>query len=322
MNDKKTNYCRIKNLPVSFFSVVMGLVGFTIAWQKAEHVLNLNWGVSNYLLWLSVVVLVVLLLLYLVKLMFWNSEVIREFNNPVKVNFFPTISISLLLLAVAFLDLAPVWSYWLWVVGTVAHFIFTFVIISIWIGEKVHDVKNMNPAWFIPVVGNILVPVAGVSHIHSDVSWFYFAIGLVFWVVLFTIVFYRVIFHHPIVEKMGHTLFIMVAPPAVGFIAYYKLTGQVDSFAKILYFFALFMFIFLVARMYSLWKRKFYLSWWAYSFPSAAMTIATILYYHVSGWLAYYYISIGLLIILTVIIIMLFGRTLWAVSRREICVEE
>ncbi|WP_158304224.1 hypothetical protein [Caldicellulosiruptor hydrothermalis] len=31
---------RIKYFPVSFFSVVMGLVGFTIALQKAEKVLT------------------------------------------------------------------------------------------------------------------------------------------------------------------------------------------------------------------------------------------------------------------------------------------
>lgn len=47
------------------------------------------------------------------------------------------------------------------------------------------------PAWFIPVVGNIIVPLAGVRFAPAEVSWFFFSIGLVFWIVLLAIVMYR-----------------------------------------------------------------------------------------------------------------------------------
>ena len=43
-----------------------------------------------------------------------------------------------------------------------------------------------NP-WFIPVVGNIIVPIAGVDDAPAEVSWFFFSFGLIFWIALFTL---------------------------------------------------------------------------------------------------------------------------------------
>ena len=61
-------------------------------------------------------------------------------------------------------------------------------------------------------------------------------------VILLTIIFYRVLFHHPIDERLMPTLFILIAPPAVGFIAYTRLTGgELDTFARVLYYSGLFL---------------------------------------------------------------------------------
>ena len=98
----------------------------------------------------------------------------------------------------------------------------------------------MNPSWFIPIVGNILVPIAGVPLGYTDISWFFFSIGIVFWPVLLTIIFYRIIFHPALPGKLIPTFFILIAPPAVGFLSYMKLTGEMDNFARILYFSGLF----------------------------------------------------------------------------------
>ena len=89
-------------------------------------------------------------------------------------------------------------------------------------------------------MGNVLVPVAGVPLGYPEISWFFFCIGLVFWLILLTIIFCRVLFHHPIPDKLMPTLFILIAPPAVGFIAYLRLAGELDSFARVLYFTGLF----------------------------------------------------------------------------------
>jgi len=69
------------------------------------------------------------------------------------------------------------------------------------------------------------------------------------------------------------------------------------------------------------YKIKYYLSWWAYSFPVAAITIASILIFHETGLIFFKYISFLLFAILTFIILVLLAKTAKAVTKAEICVE-
>lgn len=313
---------RLAHFPVSFFSMVMGLAGLTIAMQKAEHLLDQQAVMSHLLAVFSVVVFVIIAIFYVLKLLREREAVVSEFRHPIKLHFFPTISISLLLLSVVLLERLPTASLWLWSAGAVMHGVLTLKIMTMWMHHAHFEIIHMNPSWFIPAVGNIIVPIAGVVHAPIEVSWFFFSIGLVFWVILLVIFFNRVIFHHPLPDKLLPTLFILIAPPAVGFIAYYQLTQQFDAFAHVLYYFALFTFILLLtqARLFS--RISFFLSWWAYSFPIAALTIATFDMYNLTQRPFFYGLAFALLAGLSVLILMLLIKTLQAVMRGEICQPE
>jgi tellurite resistance protein len=313
---------RLRNLPISFFAVVMGLAGAAIAWQRIESLLGWNNFAGSALFWLSCVIFFLIFIIYLSKSLLHGSEVKKEFRNITKLAFFPTITISMLLLSIAAMNSYPSFSQALWVIGTVGHLFFSVIVISIWIRHPSLEINHISPAWFIPVVGNILVPIAGVAYAPAEISWFFFSIGLVFWIALFTILLYRLIFHNPLPERLLPTLFIIIAPPAVGFIAYVKLTGAVDSMARILYYFAVFVFVLMIPQLRMLSKIKYYLSWWAYTFPMAALTIATMLMYHHSQMIFFKYLALVLLIILSGVIILLSFMTLAAMKNKEICIED
>lgn len=312
---------RLQNFPISWFALVMGMCGFTIAWGRAEHFFETSFHPSTVLLGITTLIFVFLAVLYIVKAFKYPKDVLGEILHPVKLAFVPTISISLLLLGIAYMPIAPVLSFWLWVVGTVLHAGITLYVLSSWIHHTKYEIAHLNPAWFIPVVGNILVPVAGMQHATPDISWFFFSLGLFFWPVLTAIIFYRIIFHGSLPERFMPTLFIFIAPPAVGFISWFNLTGGVDSFGRVLYFIALFFTVLVLSQFNYFSRIKFFLSWWAYSFPVAAITIATIVMAKVTGYAFYAWLAIGLLTVLTVLIGMLLTRTAMAVARREICVE-
>lgn len=312
---------RLKNFPVSWFSIVMGMAGFTIAWAKTEQLFSLGVHVSPWLLGLTVVIAVVLGALYVAKLARYPGEVAAEVRHPVKLAFVPTLSISLILLSIATLHAAPQASFWLWSVGTVAHLVLTLYVLSSWTHHDKYEIQHLNPAWFIPVVGNILVPIAGVHHAPAIVSWFFFSTGLFFWPVLTAILFNRLIFHATLPARMVPTLFIFIAPPAVGFISYLNLVGGVDAFALILYCVGLFFTLLLATQITYFSKLQFFLSWWAYSFPIAAITIATLALAEHAGIGGLRTLAAVLLAILSVVIAGLVVRTLLAVLRREICVE-
>jgi len=313
---------RLENLPISFFAMVMGLAGLTIAWEKARHSLGVPLALDAPLLTLTGAVFAVLLVAYAAKLARYRSAVLQELGHPVKLNFFPTISISLILLAIAFLPLAVEVSRALWILGVSAHLVFTLYVMNVWIHHEHLEVHHINPAWFIPAVGNVLVPIAGVPLGYGDISWFFFSVGIVFWMILFTIIIYRVLFHHPIQDRLMPTFFILIAPPAVGFIAYVKLVGGLDSFGRVLYFTGLFLTLLLVTQARRFARLQFFLSWWAYSFPVAAITIATMLMYDLTGTAFYRHLGLGLLSVLSLVVAYLLVKTATAVLRKGICLPE
>ncbi|MDD5366459.1 MAG: SLAC1 anion channel family protein [Gallionellaceae bacterium] len=318
----ETATSRLQHFPASWFATVMGLGGLTIAWQRAEAILQLPFHMSNGLLAASTLLFIALAGFYGAKSMKYRDRVVQEWGHPIKMNFVPTISIGLILLSIAWLPINPAYSKLLWLVGTATHLLLTLYVITQWVHHSKFEIAHLNPAWFIPVVGNILVPIAGVSHAPVEVSWFFFSIGLTFWPVLLTIIFYRVIFHGSLPERLLPTLFILIAPPAVGLLSYVKLTGGVDAFAHILYNAALFftLLLFFQAKWFA--RLKFFLSWWAYSFPLAAVTVATLIMFQQTGSTLYLRLSGVLLGLTTVVIAGLVIQTAIAVKDRSICVEE
>ena len=310
---------RLEHFPVAFFAMTMGLSGLTLVWQKAAEVLGTSIFIAHGLLILTGVVFIGLAAAYIGKALRHQDALRAEFNHPVKLSFFPTISISLVLLGTALRHIAPELGHMLWGLGAIAHLLLTLVIINRWIHHPQFEINHINPAWFIPAVGNILVPIAGSHYGYIAASWFFFSIGVVFWVVLLTIVFYRIIFHDPLPQRLLPTLFILVAPPAAGFIAYMALNGELDTFGRIQINIALFFTLLLLIQFKRFAALPFFLSFWAYSFPLAAMTIAMMVYHQLAAaaWTAP--LSLLLLTLTTLVISWLLVLTLRAAKAGEIC---
>jgi tellurite resistance protein len=188
-----------------------------------------------------------------------------------------------------------------------------------WIHHARWQVQHTTPAWFIPIVGNIIAPIGGVTLGFTEVSWFFFAIGILYWIVLKVLVFNRIIFHEPLPEKLLPTLFIMIAPPAVGFIAYLKLNqGVVDNFAHILYYAAMFLVLLLVSQLPRFARIPFFVSWWAYSFPIAAFTIGTLIMFEQSQTLFFQTLSHLMLTLVSILLTVLIVKTVKAAIKGSI----
>lgn len=313
---------RLQHFPVAIFASVMGLSGLAMALNQAGRVLGVPVPAGSAVAALAGLVFLLLAALYLTKFLSFRSSVVADLNHPVRMSFAATISVSLILLAVLALPFVPRLSAALWAAGTVLHLMLTLYVLSAWVYQPRFEINHINPAWFIPVVGNILVPIAGVHHAGPELSWFFFSIGLLFWIVLFTIIVYRMIFHHPLPERLLPTLFILIAPPAVGFVSYLKLTDSLDAFARVLFYGALFITLWLLIQAPRFLRLPFYLSWWAYSFPLTAITSAALIMAERTGagWL--YLTSYGLLFLSIVVVAWLAVRTIMAARQGQICVEE
>ncbi|MQX38060.1 SLAC1 anion channel family protein [Roseospira navarrensis] len=312
----------LMHVPIPLFALVMGTAGLGITWRKAHHVLGVPAVVGEAILALAGACFVAITLLYAFKWLRHADEVLAEFNHPVRSSFFPAFSISLLLLAIATGPYSEALTLGLWGVGAALHLTFTLRLLGRWIVHN-HQITHSNPAWFIPVVGNVLVPLAGVRLGFTEISWFFFAIGMVFWIVLFTIVFYRIVFHDQMPAKFMPTLFILIAPPAIGFLSYVSLNGGVvDGFARVLIYVGLFITLLNFSLIRQFLRVPFFVSWWAYTFPMAAISVAAMEFHHLNGYDEMAVICATLVVITTLVITTVFVRTLVALVQGKLFVPD
>ena len=312
---------RIKYFPIMMFAIVMGLSGLTIVYQKATLWLGFPSMLASLLVVAVSIIFLIIVTLYGLKIILFFDEVKKEFSHPVRINFFAAASISLLLLSIIYHDISLTSAQILWYIGAVLQTFLTFYTISFWFTNNM-EITHSNPAWFIPIVGNVIVPIGGFGFVDLHILIYFFAVGIFFWIVLLPIIANRIIFHHQLAQKFLPTLFILIAPPAVGTVSYLKIVEQFDLFASLLYSIALFFSLLLLFMIKSFLKLQFFISWWAFTFPLAAMDIASLAAYHATNVTFYGILATLLLVITTLVIVFVGYRTIFHIFKKEICIAE
>ena len=312
---------RLKFFPIMMFAIVMGLSGLTITYQKASIWLNFPHVIGDVLMYVTTAVFLFVSIIYIKKRFKYKTAVANEFSHPVRINFFAAISISMLMLSIIYKENFPLISAVFWYPGTLLHFYLTMHTISFWINQN-QQLDHSNPAWFIPIVGNVLIPVGGIGFASLGILTYFFSIGIFFWIILFAVILNRIIFHNQMAVKFMPTLFILIAPPAVGFIAYFKMFGVIDTFATMLFNLALF-FTLLVTFMYKNFiKIKFFISWWAFVFPIAAMALSSMLMYKQTDDSFLLILSYVMIAAVTLISSIVLYQTILHIKKEEICIQE
>ncbi len=308
-------------LPVGLFGSVMGLTGLSVAWRLA----HLRYGVSE---WIALAIaataaLAFLLLLagYGIKLVTAFPAVRTEFRHPIAGNLFGTILISLLLLPIVLAPFAHRSAQIIWVIGAAGMVCFAWLIVSRWMSDR-QQVAHATPAWIIPVVGLLDLPLAlpalGLPPLHG-LTVLALAVGLFFAVPLFTLVFSRLLFEAPLPDALKPSLLILVAPFAVGYSTYTVVAGQTDLFAEALYMLTLFVLAVLLGQLRNLpLCCPFRVSWWAVSFPLAASSIAALRFAAARPGIVTDTIAVALLGLATLVMAALLGRTVLGLAKGEL----
>lgn len=316
---------RLKYFPINIFAIIMGLAGFTLS----TYVITKDPTIRLTLASITSAVFVIFSILYITKIIKYPNAVKEETNHPVKLTFFPAYSICLLLLSSVWLEYS--FSKYIWFAGCILQLIFTLFVLSSLV-HKSFNINHVNPAWFIPVAGPLIIPMAGMQLGYSFISAIAYPIGFIFWVMIFTILLYRLVFHDPLPPKLIPMLCIMLAPPSIASVSYLHIeeffahVSVHSPFVLMLYGIAWFIFVFLLCNIKVFIKAPFFLSAWAYSFPIAAFIIATAKV--VPVYTNIYYLQYVLNIVyalwglFALLIIYLIIRTIKLVLNGKICVPE
>lgn len=268
----------LARLPVNLFGSVMGLSGLGLAWRQAAAVLGAPAAIGEAILCLAGVLFVLLACGYALKAWRYQAAVAGEFVHPLAGNFFAAIAISLLLLAAGLAPHAPDAARAVWSIGAIGEYAAAIAAVRGWIARATPR-EAANPAWFVPVVGCIVAPIGGCMLGLEAPSWILFGTGITAWLFLLPMVVQRLVFEAVAPAPAAPTLCILVAPPAVGFIALDALTsGAAGVGGHVLYGGAVFFAALVLSMANRIAAAPFGPAWWALSFPAAAFTTATLRY--------------------------------------------
>ena len=246
----------LKFLMPGWFAIVMGLCGLSLAWHRAVPLMGEMAGAGALVVGaLAALVAVLLAVLSLVRWQRYPKALEEDLNHPVRHVFVAAMPISLLLLATVATQLTgpSLAAKVLWVVGAVWQFGVTVWALSRWLRPNIGGKDgtpfwpSITPALFIPVVGNVVPPLAGVT-VGVSGLW---------------------------PERLLPTTFITIAPPAVIGLGALQL-GAPTVLAWVAWGIGLFF----LAWSASVFKRAvsqpFTVPFWALSFPLAAFSALTL----------------------------------------------
>lgn len=303
----------VRYLPISLFGSVMSVAGLALAWRLASKTYGADIEVSNAIGIVALVLFAVLALSYLGKLFKYPDAVKHEFSHPVIGSFFGTVGISILLLSSVIGAYSAGAQLLVWAVGAAATLALSVVMISRLLNGSAAP-TSVVPAWLIAGVGSLDIVVTGgalTADWAREVNLLAAAIGGVSAIVFFILIFSRLVHQEALAEGMRPSKMILVAPFAVGFIAYVNLVQKVDMFAALLFYFGLFLFVVIGYRL-AVKPAPFSPSWWAIGFPMAALCSSALMYSSAVGGQGLGWIAALLLVLLTVSIAVLLVRTFYA----------
>ncbi len=187
----------LKHLAPAWYAVVMGLAGLSLAWHAAVPLLGE--GAFAGAIVLGAIAALVFTALTIASL--WRARRhpeawVEDLKHPVRHVFIATLPIALILLVTAGVTAGLQGSVFaaLWWAGSLAQLSVTVWVVSRWWrGPQEGGLQwaSLTPGLFIPAVGNVLVPLAGVTLGQPEWAAAQFGIGLLFWPVVLVLLLVR-----------------------------------------------------------------------------------------------------------------------------------
>lgn len=213
----------------------------------------------------------IILVLVLLKIFKYPSNIKEDLKNPVVASVFPTLSMGIMLLSTYVPNKSI--GFIMWIIGLLLH-----IGLIVWFSVNFlrnFNIKKVFPSWFIVYVGIAVASITGPNFNMASIGKICFWFGFIFYFVLLPVVLYRVFKVKEIPEPASPTIVILCAPASL------CLAGYMNSFQEknmaivwLLLAFSQLLLFFVLFKLPGLLKSKFYPSYSAFTFPLVISGVA------------------------------------------------
>ncbi|MDO9460066.1 MAG: C4-dicarboxylate ABC transporter, partial [Alphaproteobacteria bacterium] len=262
----------LKFLLPGWYSLVMGLAGLSLAWLRSVPLLGQPaHAVALLAGGLAALVFAVLAVATVLRGWRYPEAWAEDRRHPVRHAFVAALPIAFMLLLTVAVSVAgprPLFVALWWAASLVQLFVTGWVLARWWRSAAQGGLQwaGVTPALFIPMVGNVLVPLAGVPLGQGDWAAAQFGVGLLFWPLLMALILVRIASQGLWAERLLPTAFIVIAPPAVVGLAALQF-GAPALLVWMLWGMAMFSFLWVATLARRIAALPFGLAHWALSFP-------------------------------------------------------
>jgi C4-dicarboxylate transporter/malic acid transport protein len=310
----------------AWFAAVMGtaVIPLAVSFVAAPWVRP----VAALFMVLAAVMFVAMLVPWSWRFIRYPEDLRRDLRHPVAANFFPTMPISLIIIGLDLLRYPDLFftpaasrgiAFVLWLLGAVGIYGMGFVIL-----ERIfrHDgIKLSHAKLVIPVAGFELAQLYPTrAELTFGLSMISLGVGFFLFLFVGAAVYHRHIFEPLPMSRLAATFFIGIAPPAILAVILFKMMHLFEAqpmigvdphvFASVarlgvlmLWGFAtwwFFMALLVVGHYLRRLELPYALSWWAFTFPTGALAVATGAALKVTGYGSIRLFYYGLLVFLLV----------------------
>jgi tellurite resistance protein len=259
-------------VPLSFFSIPVGLLAFANTWHVGVRLWHLPVDVVQALSLSGLGVWVVLLVLYARKWFTHRAEAVAELQHPLQSAFAALVPVASMLAALALMP----WSHGF----AQSLFVLTLVVqlaTGLWLNGRMwmggRPAELVTPAIYLPSVAQSFV-AATVSAAFgwTQLGLLFFGVGLLAWLAAESLILQRAAVGTPLPAPLRPLLGIQLAPAVVGGGSWLSLTtGAPDVFTWILLGYGLYQALLLLRLLPWIREQAFVPGYWAFSFGVAAL---------------------------------------------------
>lgn len=354
MKEQKTNF--VKSFNPVWFATILGFGGIALSSVLIAQIFGVAWlkPPAMLLVYFNFVLLVGLFAVWLARAILYFRGLADELKHPVLSGFHSLMPAALVMISINFSKLGPplaLWQYQVlavtfWILGAVFELILlTLTFYNLVINEKM-NVNFMNGGWLVPPVAALLTTIGGLNialflsspSAVSSLLWinyFFFGVGAFLFFLMAFAIFAKIFFAEKLDPKVFPSLWIMMVPfslMALCLPLFADATGLVLPETKIILagislflnpmligigLWLLLLLILLSLYYFTKLKVPFGPGWWAFIFPTASVSIASLSYAISTRQLFFGYIGVIVYLLLLALTVIVTAKTLQGFAAKK-----